>query len=116
MLARAHRLTSGRAFTDAVRRGRRAGRQTVVLHLAAAVDDADSPPRVGFVVGKAVGGAVLRNEVRRRLRHVTRQRVPSLPHGSVLVVRAQAAAAGRSSAELAADVDAALRRLLDQRP
>jgi ribonuclease P protein component len=68
-------------------------------------------PRVGFVVGKAVGNAVHRNRVRRRLRHLARERLASLPGSAVLVVRALPAAADTTYGGLAEDFDAALRRL-----
>ncbi len=42
-----------------------------------------------------------------------RERLHLLPPGSTLVVRALPAAAGASSAELSADLDAALSTLLD---
>ena len=42
-------------------------------------DPALAPARVGFVVSKAVGGAVDRNLVKRRLRDVMRTRVTTCP-------------------------------------
>jgi ribonuclease P protein component len=69
-----------------------------------------APPRVGLVVSKAVGPAVTRNQVKRRLRHLLRDRVALLPAGSVLVVRALPASAQASSTTLAADLDRALTR------
>ncbi len=66
------------------------------------------PARAGFVVSKTVGNAVVRNRVRRRLRHLVRDRIDALPVGTTLVVRAQPAAAAMTSAELGADLDAAL--------
>lgn len=67
--------------------------------------------RAGFVVSKAVGNSVVRHRVARRLRHLVADRIPVLsPHSSV-VVRALAPAATASSAELARDLDSALRRL-----
>jgi ribonuclease P protein component len=72
---------------------------------------AADPPKGGFVVSRAVGDAVARNRVRRRLRHLVRPRLSALPPGSLLVVRALPAAADASSADLADDLDAALRRL-----
>jgi len=66
------------------------------------------PARAGFVVSKAVGGAVVRNLVRRRLRHLVRPRLAQLPPGSTLVVRALPAAAGADAAQLAADLDQAI--------
>lgn len=74
--------------------------------------DALHCPRVGFVVSKAVGGSVVRHQVARRLRHLMRDRLVELPDGSDVVVRALAPAATASSAELGADLDAALRRLV----
>jgi ribonuclease P protein component len=67
---------------------------------------------VGFVVSRAVGGAVVRNQVKRRLRHLARERLTSLPGSAVLVVRALPPAASASSAELGADLDRALARVL----
>ena len=110
MLTRPHRLTSSRDFSDAVRRGRRAGTSTMVLHLLTAGSDADRPVRVGFVVGKAVGPAVTRSLVKRRLRALARDRLALLPRSSTLVVRALPPAARASYAALGADMDRALAR------
>ncbi|WP_016699001.1 ribonuclease P protein component [Actinoalloteichus spitiensis] len=70
-----------------------------------------SPTRVGFVVSKAVGNAVVRHQVARRLRHVVRERLGAIPSGTSLVVRALPPSATASSGELAADVDRLLARL-----
>lgn len=114
MLAPANRLTAPSAFAAAVRRGHRAGTTTLVVHLHpdASADRAHGEPRVGFVVSKQVGQAVVRNRVKRRLRHLVRERVPTLPGTSVLVVRALPSAAGASYAELGDDLDRALTRVL----
>jgi ribonuclease P protein component len=66
---------------------------------------------VGFVVSKAVGNSVVRHRVSRRLRHLMRDRLGTLPPGCALVIRALPAAAAASSADLGIDLDAALRRL-----
>lgn len=109
MLPAAHRLSDGATFREAIRSGRRAGRRTLVVHLWADQDD-DRPARVGFVVSKAVGNAVVRNQVKRRLRHLAREHVSTLPGAAVLVVRALPPAAGASSAELGADLERCLQR------
>ena len=126
MLAPAQRLRRREEFTAALRTGRRAARGTLVVHLAlpssahpgpdAAREDAapartehtQPPARAGFIVPRAVGTAVVRNRVRRRLRHLVRERLAALPAGTLLVVRALPAAAQASYAQLGADLDGAL--------
>jgi ribonuclease P protein component len=74
--------------------------------------DEPAPVRCGFVVSKAVGSAAARNSVKRRLRHLMREKMSLLPEGSLVVVRALPAAAGSSSHALGVDLDSALVRLL----
>ncbi len=64
--------------------------------------------RAGFVVSKAVGNAVVRNKVRRRLRHLVRPLLAELPPGTLLVVRALPPAAQADYAELDTDLTGAL--------
>jgi len=71
----------------------------------------ERPVRVGFVVSKAVGNSVVRHRVTRRLRHLVRDRLGTLPSGCTLVVRALPPAAVAVSADLGGDLDSALRRL-----
>jgi ribonuclease P protein component len=109
------RLTRRDEFATTVRRGRRVGRTHLVVHLHvpdAVPDPAAAAPRAGFVVSRAVGGSVVRHRVARRLRHVVRDRLPGLPRGSRLVVRALPAAASVPSSVLAADLDSGLRAIL----
>jgi ribonuclease P protein component len=98
-------------FTRAVRNGRRASRQLVSAHLLSRAGT-EEPARVGFVVSRAVGGAVVRNKVRRRLRHLARGYLGSLPEGSLLVVRANPRAATARQADLAAELDLVIGALL----
>ena len=113
MLPAEHRLRASDAFRRTVRTGRRAGSSALVVHLARPHGlEAGAPARVGFVVGRAVGGAVVRNRVRRRLRHLTRGLVRQLPASTEVVVRALPPAADLSSAELRADLDRCLDRVL----
>ncbi len=108
VLAKAHRLTSSESFRQASRSGSRAGSPTLVVHL---LGRESGGQRVGFVVSRAVGNAVSRNRVKRRLRHLTRERLWMLPGSCVLVVRALPAAALASSTELGADLDRCLSRV-----
>lgn len=65
-----------------------------------------------MVVSKAVGNAVVRNRVKRRLRHLARERLAVLPGSAVLVVRALPAAAISSYDELRRDLTHCLDRVL----
>ena len=113
LLPPAARLTSGESFRRCLRAGRRAGSRTLVLHALAGVSGQAAPARVGFVVSRSVGGAVVRNRVRRRLRHLVRERLVELPAASMVVVRANPAAAGASYAELRDDLARCLHRVAD---
>ncbi len=132
MLPSENRLRRRQDFATAVKRGRRAGRPLLVVHLrrddeqpGPVAGHSDSHPhvaegtpsaRAGFVVSKAVGPAVVRNLVKRRLRHLVRERLARLPAGSLIVVRALPPAGTASYLDLEHDLDAALRRLLRTEP
>ncbi|MFZ0140874.1 MAG: ribonuclease P protein component [Aeromicrobium sp.] len=106
-------MRSGEDFRVTVRRGARSVRPTLVTHVVLPAD-ADAAPEVsrstsvGFVVNRAVGSSVVRNRVKRRLRHAIRTRLDDLPVGSRIVVRALPPAKDATSSMLAADLDAAL--------
>jgi ribonuclease P protein component len=109
VLPAAHRLTDTHAFRHASRTGRRAASRTLVAHLAQGEDEGLA--RAGFVVSRAVGSAVLRNRVKRRLRHLVREQISSLPDASLLVVRALPPAADASATELREDLARCLDRV-----
>ena len=114
MLSAVHRLTDSDGFRRAVRSGRRAGSSTLVVHLWVDPEAEPAPVQVGFTVSKAVGNAVTRNRVKRRLRHLTRVHLPALeglPGRAALVVRALPAAAEASYTVLGADLDRTLTKV-----
>lgn len=106
MLPAAVRLTRRTDFELAVRRGRRAGRARLVVYAYPG-----EATRVGFIVGRNVGGSVVRHRVQRRLRHLLRDRLDTLAPSTLLVIRALPPAADSTSEKLATDLDSALRRL-----
>jgi len=103
-------------FTAVVRGGVRVrGGAVVVHHRGQLSDEAAAAPRVGLVVGRSVGGSVVRHRVSRRLRAQLAARLDRLPAGSGTVVRALPEAAQASSAALGQGLDVALDRLAARR-
>jgi ribonuclease P protein component len=100
-------------FSSVVRHGARARTGRLIVHQQ--LDLADAAPIVGLVVGRSVGGSVVRHRVSRRLRAQLAQRVQVLPTGSGTVVRALPQSAGATSAELGAALDTAFARLAGRR-
>jgi ribonuclease P protein component len=90
-------------FERAVRRGTRAGRSTVVVHLSRVPGEVHGP-LVGLVVSKAVGNAVHRNLVKRRLRTAAARHLDGLPGDALVVLRALPRAAVADYAHLERDV------------
>lgn len=71
-----------------------------MVHANVTDSRAGLPPRVGFVVSKAVGNAVVRNRTKRRLRAAVASELAGIPAGVDVVVRAQPDASGVTYAEL----------------
>ncbi|MCX0278171.1 ribonuclease P protein component [Nocardia zapadnayensis] len=110
MLPGRNRIHQGDDFRRVFRTGRRAGTKHLVIHFLSTLDESHAP-RVGFVVSRAVGNAVVRNRVKRRLRAILHTRLPELGIGDMIVVRALPAAADADSAQLSRAVDRAFERL-----
>jgi ribonuclease P protein component len=106
------RMRRSAEFELTVRRGSRAGSALLTGYLLVRENGEAQAPLVGFVVSKAVGNAVVRNKVRRRLRSVMRGYLPTLPGGSLVVVRAHPQAAATCQADLAAELDLVMGRLM----
>ncbi|UGT70783.1 ribonuclease P protein component [Nocardia gipuzkoensis] len=129
MLPEPYRLHHRADFSRTVRRGQRIGRRDLVVH--ALVHEYDGGmgakgrhdqipddvlvrvggPRFGLIVSKAVGNAVIRHRVARRLRHMCAQVVDEVPPGTDVVIRALPGAATASSEDLLRQLRTALRKL-----
>jgi ribonuclease P protein component len=106
VLATPNRLRTPTDFSTTVRSGVRNGRRNLVLYTAPI--GAGEPSRIGFIVSKAVGNAVTRNLVKRRLREAGALSLHTHGTGLAVVVRALPAAATASWEQLLSDYDAAL--------
>jgi len=74
------------------------------------VSEEQRPARFGFIVSKQVGSAVVRNTVRRRLKAVCAESLPSLRSGVDVVIRALPSAATADYSALRHEVDRCLMR------
>jgi ribonuclease P protein component len=85
---RRHRLSRSKDFDAVYRQGRSVSTRFLVLHWFSR-EEGDDEPRLGLAVPRAVGTAVVRNKMKRRLRELWRARLEELPRGRdyVLVVR-----------------------------
>lgn len=105
MLPKHQRIRTTAQFSDTQRSGSRFGNRNVVVsaNIRPVIGD---DPRAGFIVSKAVGNAVTRNVVKRRLRAIVTELFDrdfgiEVADGSVdLVVRALPASASASFDEL----------------
>lgn len=81
-----------------------------VLWCTFVLDPHVTPPQVAYAIGRAVGPAVTRNRLRRRLRSLLQQKFPHLPSGLYLI-GATPAAAQRSYSELTFDLERMMTRI-----
>ena len=110
-----HRLTSRPQFLAAAKGVSQARGAVVVQRLDRR--DGDATIRIGFTATRKVGGAVIRNRAKRRLREAARALAPHLGvAGSDYVFIARMGTADRDWDRLLDDVKSALTRLATPRP
>jgi ribonuclease P protein component len=86
VLAKVHRLVRADDYRQTVRRGRKVAATNTISYV---IDRGDgNPVRFGFIVSKAVGNAVTRNRVRRRLKAASYEVLARTRPGLDIVVRA----------------------------
>jgi ribonuclease P protein component len=113
------RLSRSAEFDRVYRHGQSAASRELVLYAfprAAGqdVDGADGTPRLGVSVGRRVGGAVVRNRVKRLLREAFWARAEALPSGHDYVIVARAEARSLAEREGIKGFDRELGQLLAQ--
>jgi len=86
VLAKANRVTRGADYRTTVRRGARFTGAHTVVYVRRRAEPGGA--RFGFIVGKTVGIATRRNRVRRRLKAICWQLLPTVTAGTDIVIRA----------------------------
>lgn len=108
MLAKTHRVVRAEDYRGTVRRGRRITTSSLVAYVLRRADD--TPVRFGFIVSKAVGNAVTRNRVRRRLKAASFELLETITPGTDIVMRALPGSAQASWTTLQHDVRMSVER------
>lgn len=109
----ADRLLRSREFKYVLRHGRRAAsRELVVLTAPAAFERDSGARRLGIITGRRVGGAVVRNRLKRRVREWFRVARGCVAPGIDVVVIARRPAADLSGRDFIAVLDRGLREAL----
>ena len=90
----------------------RSGRRMPTRHfLLLHAPSASGPTRLGITVTRKVGGAVVRNRIKRAVREPFRRCRQTLPDRLAIVVIARVGAADLAGREIAAELDPALREV-----
>jgi ribonuclease P protein component, eubacterial len=108
VLAKTHRVVRAEDYRGTVRRGRRITTSSLVAYVLRRADD--TPVRFGFIVSKAVGNAVTRNRVRRRLKAASFELLETITPGTDIVMRALPGSAQASWTTLQHDVRMSVER------
>jgi ribonuclease P protein component len=85
VLTKKNRVLTGSDFKSTVRRGRRSSSDHCVVYAVRTSEP--EPTRFGFIVAKSVGNAVVRNLMRRRLRSLAADLLPTRVLGDTVVIR-----------------------------
>jgi ribonuclease P protein component len=104
-------MTRSTEFGATVSKGTRAAQPDLVLYALRSADTGEPGPRIGLVVSKAVGNAVQRHRVSRRLRHAARALLDDLDPAERVVIRALPGSREAISPRLEQELRTALQRI-----
>ncbi len=110
MLPARYRMTRSTDFGATVSHGVGAVQPDLVVLAWCGGEHSAGAPRIGLVVSKAVGSAVQRHRVARRLRHAARTVLAELEPGERVVIRALPSSRSAISARLEQELRTAVRR------
>lgn len=104
-------MTRSAEFGATVSRGKRAAQPDLVLYTLRSDEAGEPGPRIGLIVSKAVGNAVQRHKVSRKLRHAARAILGDLDPVERVVIRALPPSRDAISPRLEQELRTALQRI-----
>ncbi len=107
---RVWRLRPAGEFEHVRKNGRSWPNRLLVIIIQPRTAAPDDPPRIAIAAGKRLGGAVVRNRIKRKLREAIRQVYPNIAPGLDLIVMARAPIVDESVSSIAAAVTEVLQR------
>ena len=111
MLARENRLTEAADFKAALKSGRKASTEHIVIYIKRV--EIPISTRFGFLVSKLIGNAVKRNLVKRRLRELSRSYLSECT-SSLVVIRALPGSAELTFDQLGIELEKAMQKLREK--
>lgn len=116
MLAQENRLRKASEFALASK-GVRISGENFLLYVATPRDgeQAGAPVKVGLIVGKNVGGSVIRHRVSRQIRHAIAPHLEQFPSGTLLLFRAHPGAANSAEKNLGNEISALVAKYFARR-
>ena len=110
-LPRTERLRKRAEFTAVQGRGRKLHSERFLVFVQPRPSSSLAPPRLGITVSRKVGGAVVRNRVKRLVREAFRRRKALFPKGLDVVFIAKPNAATVELPELMREIEKLCRKL-----
>lgn len=104
MLAQKNRLRKASEFALASKGVRISGENFLLYVAAPSGEQAGAPVKVGLIVGKNVGGSVIRHRVSRQIRHAIAPHLHQFPSGTLLLFRAHPGAARSAERNLSGEI------------
>ncbi len=116
MLAQKNRLRKASDFALASK-GARVSGENFLLYVATPRDgeQAGAPVKVGLIVGKNVGGSVVRHRISRQIRHAIAPHLDQFPGGTLLLFRAHPGAARCADQNLSGEISALVAKYISRR-
>ena len=117
MLAQKNRLRKASEFALASK-GKRVSGENFLLYVATPNGDnrSGAPVKVGLIVGKNVGGSVVRHRVSRQIRHAIAPHLSQFAPGTLLLFRAHPGSARNAEQNISGEISSLVNKYFSTKP